>query len=104
MTADEVCDAALARCAEFNARVPSTRSVMYRQINARQQQLFSHVADLEPEMFGRTATAVLVAGAYDLSNLDPKAERVTHVERGGHATRNAVRHVWVDAQSANGRH
>lgn len=80
MTADEVCEAALARCAEFSDRVPSARSVMYHRINARQQQLFSHIADMEPEYFGVSETLALTAGSVDLATLDPQAERVTHVE------------------------
>jgi hypothetical protein len=80
MLVNDVCDAALARCAEFNARVPSTRSVMARRINARQQQLFAHIADQEPEYFGRSETVALAAGSYDLSMLDPQAERITYVE------------------------
>lgn len=80
MLVDEVCTAALARCAEFNARVPSTRSVMVRRINARQQQLFAHIADNEPEYFGRSEVVPLTANAFDLSTLDPQAERVTYVE------------------------
>jgi hypothetical protein len=80
MLVEDICNAALARCAEFNARVPSTRSVMARRINARQQQLFSHIADQEPEYFGRTEEVILAANGYDLSLLSPQAERVTHVE------------------------
>lgn len=80
MTADQVCDAALARTTEFNARVPSTRSVMWHRINARQQQLFSYVADLEPELFGVSFDATLVSGGFDLAGLNPLAERITHIE------------------------
>lgn len=79
MNADQVCDAALARCAEWTPAVPSTRSVMFHRINARQQQLFSYVADREPEYFGRSAVKALVAGAVDLGTLNPKAERVTDI-------------------------
>lgn len=100
MTADEICDAALARCAEFSDKVPSARSVMWHRINARQQQLFSHIADLEPEYFGTDETLVLTAGVVDLATLDPLAERVTHVEvsdpgASGLATRTTINVVPV---------
>lgn len=80
MTADECFDAAAARCAEFSVKVPGTRTTAYARINRRQQQLFAHVATLEPEVFGRNQAAVLAAGVYDLANLSPLASRVTYVE------------------------
>jgi hypothetical protein len=80
MTADEICEAALARCAEVNAKVPSTRGVMYRRISTRQQQIFAHIAEVEPEYFGKSAIAPLVGGSFSLELLDPEAERVTFVQ------------------------
>jgi hypothetical protein len=79
VTLDEVVDAALARAMEFSATVPHTRSVCYRRVNARQQQLFTMIAGWNPAYSGAVETLALTAGACDLSDLDPAAERVTDV-------------------------
>lgn len=79
MTAEEVIVAALARCTDFGASVPSAWSVYLRRIGLRQGQIFSMVAQVDPEYFGTEQTVALTGGTYALSGLNPKAERVTDV-------------------------
>ena len=86
MTADEIIDAALARCTDLGATVPTARSVSYRRIGVRQGQLFSRAADVHPGYFGVSATVNLTAGSYALAGLTPKAERVTQVLVGNKGT------------------
>lgn len=80
MIASEVFEAALARTAEFNVSVPSTQSVALHRINARQQQLFSRIADVSPEYFGLQEVMTLVNNEVDLSLLAVPYERVTFVQ------------------------
>lgn len=80
MNGDAVVDAALARCTDLGANVPSARSVSYRRIGVRQAQLFSRIATIHPDYLGSQATVTLVTQSYDLRNLSPKAERVTYIE------------------------
>jgi hypothetical protein len=80
MTADDVVDAALARCSDLGHNSTQARSVSYRRIGVRQAQLFSRAADVHPEYFGVSATVVLTLGTYALAGLNPKAERVVDVK------------------------
>lgn len=85
MNAGEIIDAAMALALEFHPGVPSTKTLLLHRIEARQQQIGAHIADMDPEYLGKSAAAILgVVGsytqAYALSGLNPKHERVTHVE------------------------
>lgn len=79
MTADECIAAALARCTDLGAAIPSAKSVWYRRIGIRQGQIFSKVTTTDPDYFGVTAVVVLVAQAYALSALNPRADRINDV-------------------------
>ncbi len=79
MTADDVIDAALARCTDLGAAIPSTRSVYYRRIGIRQGQIFSFIATAHPDYLGRTAIVALTNGSYNLAGLSPKAERIVEI-------------------------
>lgn len=84
MTVEDVVQAALARAMEFSDSVPSTRSVMYRRVGVRQQQIVAKAAAQNAEYFGVCAVGDLVAGAVDLRAMTPpsvaRAERIDKVE------------------------
>jgi hypothetical protein len=107
VTADDIIDAAMARCTDLGASVPTTKSVMYRRIGVRQSQIFSFIADANPEFLGRTAIIPLTAGQYDLATLPaPKAERVTDIRvsnpgTSGLVTRERINLVTVDDVDAH---
>ena len=97
MNAGEIREAALARCLELSAEVPDTRSVAFRRISARQQQLFAKAATVNPEYFGRDGVLTLTSGAATLGGLLPPAERVyaVAVENPGSSAMPAGRRVTV---------
>lgn len=85
MTAEEIAVMALARAAEFSQKVPSARSVMYRRIGIRQQQLYARAAKVNPDWAGTMGTAALVAWnglrAIDLADLvTSSADLITRIE------------------------
>lgn len=88
MTIAEIVEAALARASDFGANFPSTRSVLYRRIGQRLQQLYAVAARTNPEYFGVSAVGTLSSGAVSLSTTgDPDAgdpvfspELITRVE------------------------
>lgn len=66
-TVEDLVIQALARAMEFGDTFPTTRSVMYRRLGVRQQQLFAAVARENPEYFGDSAIGTLDAnGAIDI--------------------------------------
>jgi hypothetical protein len=65
-TVEQVSVAALSRTLDFGANAPSTRSLLYRRISIRQQELFSFAAQVNPEYYGTFAIGTLDAGAIDL--------------------------------------
>lgn len=79
MTAEEIVVAALARGMEFSNEFPQTRSVYYRRITTRQQQLFVRASEINPDYFGVSESVNLVGGTADLSGLATQAERITGV-------------------------
>lgn len=81
MTVEEIAIAALARALEFSNVIPSTRSVMYRRIGIRQQQLFARAAQINPEYFGICATGGLTDGAADLNDMTPPVESPETITR-----------------------
>jgi hypothetical protein len=62
-TVEDLTIQALARCAEYSDNFPVTRSVLYRRLGVRQQQLFSAAAHANPEFFG-----VIADGTLDISH------------------------------------
>lgn len=83
MTTEDIAVLALARATEFTDHVPSTRSLMYRRIGVRQQQLFARAARVNPEYFGICATGVLEDMQADLADLVTPleaADTVTKIE------------------------
>jgi len=88
-TVEDLAIQALARCAEFGGNYPSTRSVMYRRLGVRQQQLFSAAARVNPEYFGLTADGTLDAnkeislantGDRTAQNPVPNMELISRIE------------------------
>lgn len=74
-TVEDLAVQALARCAEFGDNYPTTRSVLYRRLGVRQQQLYAAAARANFEYFGRTADGTLdVNGQITLATTgDPSA-------------------------------
>lgn len=81
MTAEEITLAALFRALEFTNTVPSTRSVLYRRIGVRQQQLFARAASVNADYFGICATGGLDDGAADLGDFAPPVEAPESITR-----------------------
>jgi len=103
MTLDEVIIASLARAVDYELRVPSAHSVMYRRVSIRQQELFSRAAKINPDWAGVSAVGPLVvwAGglAMDVSDLiDPSegADLITRVEIADKGTS-----AYVNGQEVN---
>lgn len=83
MTFEDVRRAALARLMEYSDRWPQGRSVAYRRIGVRQQQLYTMAARTNPEYAGVCATGTLVDGAADFGSMQPpvlRPEAITLVE------------------------
>lgn len=74
-TVEELVEQALARAMEFGQDFPATRSLLYRRIGVRQQQLFAVAARTNPEFFGDSAIGTPDAnGAIDMGLMgDPDA-------------------------------
>lgn len=79
MTVQEIIDAALARGAEFGAQFPNSLDVSRRRIQAHQEVLFAHAADINRDYVGRDAVLALTDGACDTGLLDPKPMRIVRV-------------------------
>lgn len=79
MTVQEIVDAALARGAEFQATFPNSFDVSRRRVQAHQQVLFSHAADVNRDYVGADAVLVLTTGACDTKLLTPKPMRIVRV-------------------------
>jgi hypothetical protein len=88
-TVEELTVQALARCAEYSNSYPTTRSVLYRRLGVRQQQLFSAAARANPEYFGATADGTLdgngeialaTTGDPRATNPVPNMELISRVE------------------------
>ncbi len=86
MTYDEIIDNAKSRSLDFGATFPTTKRVLYRRIEIRQQELFSAANRVNPDYFGKSATGTLDAtGAADIKDqqaavdVDPAAN-ITRVE------------------------
>lgn len=86
MTYDEIIENAKSRSLDFGVTFPTTKRVLYRRIEIRQQELFSAANRVNPDYFGVSATGTLDAtGAADIKdqeaspNVDPAAN-ITRVE------------------------
>lgn len=80
---EDVVIQALARAMQFTNEVPATRSLHYRRIGVRQQQLYARAAQLNPDYAGVCAIGVLAGNALDFADLAPAidaAESVTRVD------------------------
>ena len=60
-TVEDLVEQALSRCAEYGGNYPATRSLLYRRLGVRQQELFAAAARANPEYFGATAIGTLDA-------------------------------------------
>lgn len=89
MTVDQVAVAALARAMEHSRQIPTTRSVIYRRIGQRQQDLFAMAARVNPDYYGVCAIASLRdaddewVGASDISAIGgdvPPVEQLARIE------------------------
>lgn len=83
MTFEDVRRAALARLMEYGDRWPHGRSVAYRRIGVRQQQLYALAARANPEYAGVCAIGTLVDGAANFAAMEPpvlRPEAITLVE------------------------
>lgn len=58
-TVEDLVVQGLARCAEYGNDFPETRSVLYRRLGVRQQQLYAAAARANPEYFGAAAIGTL---------------------------------------------
>lgn len=74
-TVEELVIQALARAMEFGDNFPATRSLLYRRLGVRQQQLFAAAARVNPYYFGDIAIGTLdAAGSIDINlSGDPEA-------------------------------
>lgn len=71
MTFDQIVEAALSRAMDFGQDFPTTRRVMYRRIEIREQEIFSLAARVNPDYFGVNAEGFLDSlGDVDLRTLD----------------------------------
>lgn len=83
MTFEDVRQAALARLMEYGDRWPHGRSVAYRRIGVRQQQLYAMAARANPEYAGVCAVGGLVNGVANFATMEPpvlRPEAITLVE------------------------
>lgn len=69
LSCEDVVRLALARVQEYARSHPAVRSVLYRRISTRQQELAILAARANPEYYGAVADAVLVGGAADLNDI-----------------------------------
>lgn len=69
LTCEEITIQALARASEVSNTVPATRTLAYRRIGLRQQQLFAAAAKVNSDYYGACAETNLVAGAADLADI-----------------------------------
>ena len=82
LSCEDVVRLALARVQEYARSHPAVRSVLYRRISTRQQELAILAARANPEYYGASADAVLVGGAADLNDIVspvPTPEMIDHV-------------------------
>ena len=105
MIVEDIAVMALGRAIEFSSKVPSARSVMYRRIGVRQQQLFIRANKINPDWAGVMATAPITLWAgtgvlgLDLRDLiapNEAADLVTRIEIADKGTS-----TYVNGQEVN---
>jgi hypothetical protein len=57
-----------------------SESVLYNRMSFRQEELFSWVASIDPEFFGRDEVATVTNGAVSLSSIEATGGRVGHIQ------------------------
>lgn len=85
LSCEEIVRIGLARVAEYTRSHPAVRSVLYRRISTRQQELAALAAKVNPDYFGVVSNAVLVGGAADLADIVspvPTPEAIQKIEVG----------------------
>lgn len=80
MTPEQIVVAAMGICSDYTDSYPTTRSIMYQRISARQRELFAHIATLDPEFYGAEAVVEVVDGAANIGALEQSGD-VYPVER-----------------------
>jgi hypothetical protein len=84
LTCEEIAVLALARASEFTDAYPKARSLMYRRIGVRQQQLFALASELNQDFYGSAASATLDAqkraDLQDIAAPVPTPEQIQRVE------------------------
>lgn len=69
LAVEEIVVQGLARVQEFTRSYPAVRSVLYRRVSIRQQELAAMAAKVNRDYFGAAASVVLIAGAADLNDI-----------------------------------
>jgi hypothetical protein len=83
LSCEDVVQLGLARVQEYTRSHPAVRSVLYRRISTRQQELAAMAARVNRDYFGAAADAVLVGGAADLNDIVtpvPTPEMIQRIE------------------------
>lgn len=83
MTAEETVRLILARAMEFTDSFPTTRTLLWRRIEQRQQYLFAVASYANPDFFGVCAIAPVADGMVSLTSMSPpvdQAQRLTRIE------------------------
>lgn len=83
MTVEELVVQALARARVWSSDFPTARSVLYRRVGVRQQQLYTRSGRINQDWAGICATATLSSGAADLKDMASPvkaASQITLVE------------------------
>jgi hypothetical protein len=107
VTLEECVIAALSRAEEYGNEWPGTRSVFYRRVGVREQQLMVRAAEINQDFFGKSVSINLVAGVANLATLNPVAERVAGARINGvgtsaYATGTRVTIVPIDDPTYSG--
>lgn len=69
LTVEDVVIAGLARVQEYARSYPAVRSVLYRRVSLRQQELAAMAAKVNRDYYGVAATAIVTAGASDINDI-----------------------------------
>jgi hypothetical protein len=84
LTLEEIAVLAMARASEFTDTYPKARSLMYRRIGLRQQQLFAIATDANQDYYGAAASATLDvnkrADLQDIAAPVPTPEQIQRIE------------------------
>lgn len=81
LTYEEIAVLAMARVSEFTDTFPKSRSLMYRRIGVRQQQLFAAATESNHDFYGTAASAVLESGMADLRDIDLPVDSPEQIQK-----------------------